>query len=520
MKSLFPSLAFLFSLFSFTASGQIPASLRTELYQHISGFDATIGISIIDLDTGDTLTLNDNQCYPTMSTYKFTQAVYVLSLCDKGKYRTDQLIHVEKADLNEGTWSPLRTLHPEGNVDVSIDSLLSFSVSQSDNNVCDLLFDRIGSPKKVNHYLKKTGVTGMSVVATEYEMGENWDLQYANCSRPSSMSRLLQLVYDGKLLSEKSRLRLLQKLEQTSTAPNRLKSGTPEAVRLLHKTGTGGTDSTGKTVAVNDIGILIIPTENGEKHLALSVFVSDSHESYETNEFIIAKTSAIVCAAYQQDRVLKRKAAFYNEQTNRSVPVLTYENKQPNGKVVVLSGGYQSTLGGYDFLAEKLAKEGFLVVEIQHDLEQDPPVATSGNIYQQRLPVWQRGDSTIEFVCSLLQSCYPNRNWNERILIGHSNGGDISLLSAQLHPESVNKVITLDHRRMPIPLSAAVPVLSLRAGDFEADPGVLPNEADANKYGHRIVLLGPDVRHNELCDNGSDALKKAILLEILAFLKP
>lgn len=521
MKSHFLRITLLFSLFSFAVSGQIPASLRTELYQHIAGFDATIGISVIDLDTGDTLTLNDNYCYPTMSTYKFTQAVYVLSLCDKGKYSTDQLIHVEKADLNEGTWSPLRNLHPEGNVDVSIDSLLSFSVSLSDNNVCDILFDKIGSTKKVNRYLRKIGIQGMNVVATEFEMGENWDLQYANCSKPSSMSRLLQLVYDGKLLSEKSRALLMQKLEQTSTAPNRLKSGTPEGVRLLHKTGTGGTDSTGKTVAVNDLGILVIPTETGEKHLALSVFVSDSYESYETNEFIIAKTNAIVCSAYQQKNLIKRNAVFYNEQTNRSVPVLTYENnKHPNGKVVLLSGGYQSKPGGYDFLAEKLAETGYLVVEIQHDLENDPPIATNGNIYEQRLPIWRRGDSTIQFVCSLLEKCYPNYNWTELTLVGHSNGGDISLLSAQAHPDRVKKVITLDHRRMPVPLSDSFSVLTLRASDFEADPGVLPDEKEGEKFGYHSIKLGSDAKHNELCDNGSQTLKETILREVLAFLKP
>lgn len=516
---------FCISLFTcitaYSASGQIPASLRKELSNHITSFNGKIGVSIIDLDTGDTLSFNDQHCYPTMSTYKFSQAVYVLHQCDKRKIRTDQSIHIEKEDLHPETWSPLQRLHPEGNIDLSIDSLLTFSVSLSDNNVCDVLFDRIGSPREVDKYLHKNGFTNMHVVATEYEMGEvNWNFLYENCSAPSEMSRLLQNVYAGKLLSEKSTELLLRKLEQTSTGPNRLKSGIPNGVRLMHKTGTAGTDPTGKSIAVNDVGILIIPTQNGEKHLALSVFVSDSYESLETNEFIIGKIAAIVCAHFQQQPIVKREAVYYNEQTKRSVPVLTYESGKPNGKVVLISGGYQSRLGGYDFIAEKLAQEGYLVVEVQHDLDGDTEIATGGNIYEQRLPIWQRGDSTLQFVCSIIRLQYPKTDWNNLVLIGHSNGGDISVLSSKLHPELIDKVITLDHRRMPIPRSPEVPVLTLRGSDFSADPGVLPDTSEAEKYGHLIVELGANAKHNDLCDNGSDALKEHMLRLILDFLEP
>lgn len=507
--------------FLFFASAQIPASLRTELSNHIAAFNGKIGVSLIDLDTGDTLTFNDRHCYPTMSTYKFSQAVYVLHQCDRGIISTDQTIHIEKSDLHPGTWSPLRDLYPEGNVDVTIDSLLTFSVSLSDNNVCDVLFDRIGSPKKVNQYLHKNGFCDMNVVATEYEMGElNHDFLYENCSSPGEMSRLLQAVYTNKLLSEKSTELLLRKLEQTSTGSNRLKSGITEGTRLLHKTGTGGSDSDKKILAVNDVGILIIPTTNGEKHLALSVFVSESYESFETTEFIIGKIAAIVCSEYQQQPLIKREAVYFNEETNRSVPVLTYESRKSNGKVVLLSGGYQSQLGEYDFIAEKLALEGYLVIDIQHDLEDDPGIATGGNIYEQRLPIWQRGDSTLLFIRSIVQLHYPKLDWNNLVLIGHSNGGDISVLASKLHPELIEKVITLDHRRMPIPRSSEVPVLTLRGSDFPADPGVLPNKSEAEKYGHIVMELGNGAKHNDLCDNGSDVLKEQILRSILDFLQP
>jgi pimeloyl-ACP methyl ester carboxylesterase len=34
-------------------------------------------------------------------------------------------------------------------------------------------------------------------------------------------------------------------------------------------------------------------------------------------------------------------------------------------------------------------------------------------------------------------------------MVGHSNGGDISMFFAKLYPDQINKVVTLDNLRVP-----------------------------------------------------------------------
>ena len=75
-------------------------------------------------------------------------------------------------------------------------------------------------------------------------------------------------------------------MKATQTGKNRLRGQLPENTVLAHKTGWSGTNkSTGITAAVNNIGIIFLP--NG-KYFIISVFVTESKETLETNEQIIS----------------------------------------------------------------------------------------------------------------------------------------------------------------------------------------------------------------------------------------
>ncbi|MDZ7612328.1 MAG: class A beta-lactamase, subclass A2 [Flavobacteriaceae bacterium] len=261
--------------------------LRNEILKIIQSKKADVGISIAGIESHDTLSVNGRNHYPMQSVYKFHLALVVLHEVDQGRLSLDQKIKIDKSELVPNTWSPIREEFPEGTT-LTIAELLKYSVSQSDNIACDILFSLVGGAKSVNDYFSKNHFKDISILATEAEMHKNWDVLFTNWTSPEETSNLLNAFYNRKLLSVKSNDFLWKIMADTTTGKKRIKGQLPEGTIVAHKTGTSGANEKGISSATNDIGIVTLPNGN---HFSISVFVSNSSENMETNEKIIADLS-------------------------------------------------------------------------------------------------------------------------------------------------------------------------------------------------------------------------------------
>ena len=192
-----------------------------------------------------------------------------------------------------------------------------------------------------------------------------------------------------------------------------------------------------------------------------------------------------------------------------------YEVKADNGlwklPIAIISNGNTVKNTEYSFLADVLAARGYLVASIQQDLPSDPPLMTHvGMPYVGRRGVYMRCEANILFVLGELQKRQPHAEYDHLTLVGHSNGGDVSMYVAKQHPELVSKVITLDNLRVPFVLSDKLKILSFRSKDpqFKTDPGVLPPLSRARREGIDIVNTG--ALHTELSDRGPNSVKEKI----------
>ena len=142
-----------------------------------------------------------------------------------------------------------------------------------------------------------------------------------------------------------------------------------------------------------------------------------------------------------------------------------------------------------------------------------------GEPYVGRKEVYMRCEANILFVLGALQKMQPNADYDHLTLVGHSNGGDVSMYVAHQHPELVSKVITLDNLRVPFVLSKNMKILSFRSKDpnFRTDAGVLPSAAQAKKDGIDIINTG--ALHTELSDRGPDSVKEKIQATLDKFLQ-
>ena len=185
--------------------------------------------------------------------------------------------------------------------------------------------------------------------------------------------------------------------------------------------------------------------------------------------------------------------------------------------VAFLSSGYGVAYDQYSFISDALNKAGYLVVAIQHELPADPALAVTGHLFTERRENWQRGAATIRFVHNELKANFAGYNFDKLTLVGHSNGGDIASWLLNEHPDFAEKLITLDHRRVPLPRTQSGSVLSIRASDFPADEGVLPTAAEQTQFDPCIVQVA-NSRHNDMTDFGPDWLKNALSNIMLGFL--
>ena len=226
----------------------------------------------------------------------------------------------------------------------------------------------------------------------------------------------------------------------------------------------------------------------------------------------------VVVAAIAATRLAIRhdRLPLYDAARSRSVPVDLYVRRDKEMAayagmsvlpVAIVNHGNTVGSSEYSFICNMLAARGFLVASIQHDLPTDPPLSMKGYPYVGRLPAYERGAANIDFVLGELRKTEPIADYDHLLVVGHSQGGDISVFYAAAHPDTVAKVVTLDNLRVPLEFVRSR-LLSFRSsgGAFKPDQGVVPNEADREKEGVDVVMTGAP--HTDLSDRGPEDLKE------------
>jgi beta-lactamase class A len=255
-----------------------------ELNKFLVLLKGRVGVTAIVLETGESVTLNENQRFPMQSVYKFPIAMAVLAQVDQGKLKLDQKVRVEASDIVQH--SRILDRNSQG-VELSLTELLKYMVSESDNTACDVLLRLVGEPKIVTQYLRGLGVNDIVVANTEKELGQDTAVQYRNYATPDAAVVLLRAFHEGKGLSKSSQALLQRLMTETSTGIKRIKGLLPDGTVVAHKTGTSSTVN-GVTAATNDVGLVTLP--NG-RHLAIAVFISDSKANDAIREEVIAKVA-------------------------------------------------------------------------------------------------------------------------------------------------------------------------------------------------------------------------------------
>ncbi|MDE5878109.1 MAG: class A beta-lactamase [Muribaculaceae bacterium] len=269
------------------------SEIEAQLNDYVeSKADARIGVAVI-VNGEDTITVNGNSSFPMLSVYKFPQALAVADYCLRNGVTISDTVTVNADELKENTWSPMRDKYGVRNIRLPLSEILEYSLSQSDNNACDILFRLIGGPVVADSLMKALGYPDIAIVSTEDDMHRDTGLCYQNSATPIAMAALFDKFYRQDMWHNSPVYESVGSIMMMCrTGNSRLPAPLmPTNARIGHKTGTGDTDAQGRIIAVNDAGYVFLPNRDG---YAIAVFISDSAYGMAETEQIIADISEIV----------------------------------------------------------------------------------------------------------------------------------------------------------------------------------------------------------------------------------
>lgn len=249
-------------------------------------FPAEVGVSV--LSQTDTVAINAGEHFPMYSVVKFYQALTVTEEIRTNQARrtteTDSYdVNVTTEDLKPDTWSPMREEYPEGGA-FSVWQLMEFSLVNSDNNACDVLFNRFAGPKQVEGCVRDWGIDECGIVWTEDEQHADPQRAYDNWTSPGAATTLLKKFYEEHDTDDYSRF-VWNTMARCNTGAARIpKYISDKAAVVVHKTGTGFTMEDGTVTGINDIACIVLPDGS---HFELAVFIKNAKcDASECEEMI------------------------------------------------------------------------------------------------------------------------------------------------------------------------------------------------------------------------------------------
>ena len=280
-------------VFALAATGASAAACAQDAARKINemtaGKPAEVGVAWIA--DGKAHAVNNADSYPMMSVFKLHGAVAALRRMERRGTPADTLIAVRAAEMEKDTYSPMLKRYGGRDFTIRLDSLLRYSVAESDNNACDIIMRLAGGTDGVNAEMRAIGLTGYAITETEASMHADPTRSYNNRSTPLAVAELFRKLYESGILGEPYATLLKDILLSTSTGPNKIKAALPPGATLAHKTGTGFTLPDGTITADNDAGAITLADG---RRIYIAVLVKDSKLGADGNAKLIREIAEAV----------------------------------------------------------------------------------------------------------------------------------------------------------------------------------------------------------------------------------
>lgn len=243
-----------------SVSASAPEGLRDALEQATEVHTGTYAVACASADGSWSIDVNGDEPFVSASIIKLAILGTLLDQAQSGALSLDDSVTVDPSDVVGGT-GVIQASGAGGSY--TYRQLAAYMIQDSDNIATNLIIDAVGMPA-VNEYARGIGLA--ETVLNRRMMDFSTDVE--NYTSANDVARMLQLIYQGKLVSPDASEFALDLLKGQHDGAGLLE-GLPAGSVFAHKTGTlDGVFNDGGIVLASNPYVMVVLSSDAERSQA------------------------------------------------------------------------------------------------------------------------------------------------------------------------------------------------------------------------------------------------------------
>ena len=247
-----------------------------------------LGLHMLDTGTGFEAGWRSQERFAMCSTFKTLLVAHVLHEAQNGGLDLGRKYVYQQSEVV--SWSPVSEKYAGADAGMTLQQLCEAAVVVSDNTAANLLLNASGGPAGLTSWMRELGDSLTRLDRNEPDLNTAIAGDERDTTTPAAMSRTMQKLLLGNVLTDAGRAVLQQWLLASRTGDKRLRAGMPKDWKIGGKTGSGDNGTANDT-------LLIWPKPDAAPLLVTAFFTRNTLEPAQRDE-VLAKAGQIVSDWY------------------------------------------------------------------------------------------------------------------------------------------------------------------------------------------------------------------------------
>ena len=235
------------------------AGMKSQLEARIAQHKGQVGVAVIDLATGETLSIRGDERFPTASNIKIAVLLELFTQVERGRISLSDPLTLLKVDQIGGSGI---LQHFDTPLQLTVKDAAMFMINQSDNTATNLIVDKLGV-RAVNERMDSLGYPGTKLWAKvsrsrqtsiDPDSSRVWGL---GVTTPMENARIFASMYKGEAVSPEASKQMIAMARTQAWGYNEIPRYLPPGVVVAHKTGS-------VSATRNDCGIVFTQRPRGK----------------------------------------------------------------------------------------------------------------------------------------------------------------------------------------------------------------------------------------------------------------